>query len=356
MAMRWVMLRGSLRLILCLFLVASMAIAVPVMARPARKSTYREHIRKGHPSRARRRHHRRKRSRPRTTHKLADTTKTTGNQSTDAVSLTEGAEVAAATADPTPKAAPRLVWSEEFNGSAGSSPNPNAWNFDTGGKGWGNQELESYTSRLQNAELDGKGDLDLTARAEDYIGSDGIPRQYTSARLQTLHKFQFQYGLVEARIQVPAGKGLWPAFWLLGDEAYANEHTWPYCGEIDAMEVLGSGTQHRPRDPARGLALGTERRYGGRYRIFHAPLSRLPRLRRRMGPPTHQFPARRHRLQDDHARRSTPRRPLALRPPLPLLLNLAVGGDWPGPPERLNPVPSAHAGRLGACLAVRDLY
>ena len=67
-----------------------------------------------------------------------------------------------------------LIWSEEFDGPAGTSPNPNNWNFDTGGKGWGNEELESYTSRPQNAELDGKGDLDITARAESYTGSDGI--------------------------------------------------------------------------------------------------------------------------------------------------------------------------------------
>lgn len=340
MAMRWVMLRGSLRLILCLFLVASMAIAVPVMARPARKSTYREHIRKGHPSRARRRRHRRKRSRRRTTHKLADTTKTTGNQSTDAVSLTEGAEVAAATADPTPKAAPRLVWSEEFNGSTGSSPNPNAWNFDTGGKGWGNQELESYTSRLQNAELDGKGDLDITARAEDYIGSDGIPRQYTSARLQTLHKFQFQYGLVEARIQVPAGKGLWPAFWLLGDEAYANEHTWPYCGEIDAMEVLGSepnivhGTLHAawpwaPKDGMGGSAASSTPLSAG-FHIYGVEWA----------------PQRISFLLDGTVYKTITPADLPSGTPWPfdhpffLLLNLAVGGEWPGAPNTSTQFPA----------------
>jgi beta-glucanase (GH16 family) len=325
---------------LCLILVAGMAIAVPVMARPARKSTYRGHVWKGHPSRAGRRHHRRKRSRPRTTHKPADTTKTTGNQSADAVSLTEGAEVAAATADPTPKAAPRLVLSEEFNGSAGSSPNPNDWNFDTGGKGWGNQELESYTSRLQNAELDGKGDLDITARSEDYIGSDGIPRQYTSARLQTLHKFQFQYGLVEARIQVPAGKGLWPAFWLLGDEAYANEHTWPYCGEIDAMEVLGSepnivhGTLHAawpwaPKDGMGGSAASSTPLSAG-FHVYGVEWA----------------PQRISFLLDGTVYKTItpadlpPGAPWPFDHPFFLLLNLAVGGDWPGAPNASTQFPA----------------
>jgi beta-glucanase (GH16 family) len=85
-----------------------------------------------------------------------------------------------------------------------------------------------------------------------YKGSDGLTSEYTSARLQTRKTFQFQYGLAEARIQVPAGKGLLPAFWMLGNEAYDYSEAWPGCGEIDAMEVLGSepnivnGTLHGP--------------------------------------------------------------------------------------------------------------
>jgi beta-glucanase (GH16 family) len=145
----------------------------------------------------------------------------------------------------------KVIWSDEFNGAAGASPG-SQWQFDTGGNGWGNEELESYTSRPANAELDGQGHLVITARAEKYTGKDGIARNYTSARLQTLKSFQFQYGLVEASIQVPAGQGLVAQFWALGTEAYDGPEAWPACGEIDTAEVLGSepnivnGTLHAP--------------------------------------------------------------------------------------------------------------
>src|SRR5580693_6397747 len=151
----------------------------------------------------------------------------------------------------TPASPRKLIWSDEFNGSAGSAPGPD-WNFDTGGDGWGEEELQSYTARPANAALNGEGDLAITARAEKYKGADGIERNYTSARLQTLEKFEFQYGLVEASIKVPAGQGLVAQFWALGDEAYEREGAWPGCGEIDTMEVLGSepdtvnGTLHAP--------------------------------------------------------------------------------------------------------------
>jgi beta-glucanase (GH16 family) len=145
----------------------------------------------------------------------------------------------------------RLVWSDEFAGTKGSSPDSKKWRFDTGGNGWGNEELETYTSRPQNAELDGDGHLVITARAEPFTGDDRIPRDYTSARLQTFETFKFEYGLLEANIQVPAGQGLVAQFWALGREAYTKENL-PACGEIDIMEILGSeptilnGTVHAP--------------------------------------------------------------------------------------------------------------
>lgn len=147
---------------------------------------------------------------------------------------------------------PRLVWSDSFSGPAGSSPNSARWSFDTGGTGWGNQELEYYTSRPANAELDGHGDLVITARKEVYGAGDGRTRLYTSARMQTLNQFQFKYGLVEARIKVPSGNGLIAQFWALGSEAYDSAGAWPGSGEIDTMEVRGSqpnvveGTIHGP--------------------------------------------------------------------------------------------------------------
>jgi beta-glucanase (GH16 family) len=145
----------------------------------------------------------------------------------------------------------RLIWSEDFNGPAGSAPSARRWNYDVGGGRWGNEELEYYTSRRANAALDGRGHLVLTARAGRYTGPDGVTRRYTSARLQTLHKLQFQYGRVEARIKVPGAPGLRPAFWMLGNDAY-QPHGWPQSGEIDTMEVLCSqpdvvkGTLHGP--------------------------------------------------------------------------------------------------------------
>jgi beta-glucanase (GH16 family) len=161
---------------------------------------------------------------------------------TDEPSASTGAHSAAAL---------HLIWSENFNGSAGARPNPRRWNYDIGGGGWGNGELEYYTARRANAKLDGHGHLAITARAEPYSGVDGVTRSYTSARLQTLRKFEFQYGLVEARIKVPAAPGLRSAFWMLGNDAY-QPGGWPGSGEIDIMEVLGSrptvvkGTIHGP--------------------------------------------------------------------------------------------------------------
>ena len=110
-----------------------------------------------------------------------------------------------------------------INGPAGTSPEHSKWSFDTGGEGWGNEELESYTSRPANAELNGEGDLAITARAEKYKGAEGITRDYTSAKVQTLNTFKFKYGLAEVHIEVPAGQGLVAQFWMLGQEAYELE-------------------------------------------------------------------------------------------------------------------------------------
>ena len=334
------MLRRSLRLTFCIALLTGTAIAVPVMAHPTRRPMQREHQRKSSAPSSERSRHRHERPRPTVKHKGGLATKTKEKRRAGTGLNTYGTGVAAATMDPASKVPSNLIWSEEFNGPAGSSPNPNNWNFDTGGKGWGNEELESYTSRPQNAELDGKGDLDITARAESYTGSDGIPRQYTSARLQTLHKFQFQYGLVEARIQVPAGRGMWPAFWLLGDEGYASQHAWPDCGEIDAMEVLGSepnvvhGTLHAdwpwaPKDGVGGRAESSKPLSAG-FHVYGVEWA----------------PQRISFLLDGAIYQTITPADLPSGAPWPfdhpffLLLNLAVGGDWPGPPNASTQFPA----------------
>ena len=142
-----------------------------------------------------------------------------------------------------------LVWSDEFDGPNGSAVNSSKWSFDIGGKGWGNKELETYTSRAANSHL-ANGRLVIKALKETLAGSDGITRHYTSARLITKNKFSQAYGRFEARIRIPYGQGIWPAFWLLGDNIDAAH--WPNCGEIDIMENIGKepsiihGTFHGP--------------------------------------------------------------------------------------------------------------
>lgn len=140
-----------------------------------------------------------------------------------------------------------LVWSDEFNGTAGNAPDAAKWAFDigTGSNGWGNSELQYYTNRPANVQLDGSGKLVITARSESYAGSG-----FTSARIKTKGLFAQAYGRFEARIKTPTGPGIWPAFWMLG--ANIDTKPWPQCGEIDIMEQRGQqpsvthGTVHGP--------------------------------------------------------------------------------------------------------------
>ena len=128
----------------------------------------------------------------------------------------------------------RLVWHDEFDGPAGA-PASSVWSYDLGdgsahgNPGWGNGELQHYTDGNENAALDGYGNLVITARRVD--------GGYTSARLITKGALELQYGRIEARIRVPRGAGLWPAFWALG--ANMDKIGWPACGEIDVMEHVG---------------------------------------------------------------------------------------------------------------------
>lgn len=127
-----------------------------------------------------------------------------------------------------------LVWSDEFEGPALQSPDPANWTYDigTGENGWGNNQLEWNSDRPENVSLDGDGNLAITARRESFQG-----QAYTSARIKTKDRFEQRYGRFEARIRVPAGQGIWPAFWMLG--ADIDEVGWPRSGEIDIMEFRG---------------------------------------------------------------------------------------------------------------------
>jgi beta-glucanase (GH16 family) len=127
-----------------------------------------------------------------------------------------------------------LVWSDEFDGVEGSQPSSQYWSTEigTGTNGWGNQELQYYTDRPKNVALDGDGHLVIQAHQESYSG-----RSFTSARLKTQGKITKKYGRIEARIKNPSGPGLWPAFWMLGENF--EEVGWPQSGEIDIMEMRG---------------------------------------------------------------------------------------------------------------------
>jgi len=137
-----------------------------------------------------------------------------------------------------------LVWSDEFDGPEGQSPDASRWTFDIG-TDWGNDQLEYDTDRPVNVSLDGNGNLAITALEEEYLGRD-----YTSGRITTSGRFSRARGRFEARIKLPVGQGIWPAFWLLGsDFSYVG---WPECGEIDIMEYRGqlptvaTGALHGP--------------------------------------------------------------------------------------------------------------
>jgi beta-glucanase (GH16 family) len=125
-----------------------------------------------------------------------------------------------------------LVWSDEFEGDSATLPNAEKWTYDlgTGQNGWGNNELQSYTNNPRNVSLDGKGNLVITA----IKNSNG---SYTSARVKTQGLFTHQFGKIEARIKTPTGHGMWPAFWMLGNNI--TTVSWPQCGEIDIMEQKG---------------------------------------------------------------------------------------------------------------------
>ena len=138
----------------------------------------------------------------------------------------------------------QLIWQDEFDGAAGQLPDASRWTYDIG-TDWGNRQLEYDTDRPENVSLDGNGHLAITARKESYEGAS-----YTSARILTRGLYARAYGRFEARMQLPSGQGLWPAFWMLG--ANFSQVGWPDCGEIDIMEYRGQqpsvvhGSLHGP--------------------------------------------------------------------------------------------------------------
>ncbi|MDO5629108.1 MAG: glycoside hydrolase family 16 protein [Mobilicoccus sp.] len=133
-----------------------------------------------------------------------------------------------------------LVWKDDFSGPAGAGVDDRYWTEQTGGAGWGNDELQRYQDGARNAFLDGEGHLVIEARPAE-PGEAGTcwygECRYTSARLTTATKVSVSSGRVEARLKLPGGQGVWPAFWMLGDNIHTHGH--PYSGEIDIMELVG---------------------------------------------------------------------------------------------------------------------
>ncbi|MGZ4814910.1 MAG: glycoside hydrolase family 16 protein [Terriglobales bacterium] len=238
-------------------------------------------------------------------------------------------------ANPTrPERSPRaqkawtIVWSDEFNAADGSSPDAAKWTYDIGNSGWGNNELENYTNRTVNVQQKG-GNLVITALKENYGGS-----QYTSARIKTQGLYDHAYGRVEARIKIPYGQGMWPAFWMLGNDI--DKVQWPNCGEIDIMENIGKepatlyGTLHGPG----GFSVG------GTYVLPKGRLADDFHIYAIEWEPTQI----RFYIDDILYTTKTPADlPQGDRWPFDhnffIILNVAVGGNWPGNPDNTTVFP-----------------
>jgi beta-glucanase (GH16 family) len=142
-----------------------------------------------------------------------------------------------------------IVWQDEFNQPVGTGPDPAKWSYDLGDNGWGNRELEAYTNSRENSFVVADPD-DTDGKALVIRAVKSAAGTYTSARLKTHGKFATGYGRIEARLKLPRGQGIWPAFWMLADDI--GQVPWPACGEIDIMEVIGHkpgtlyGTLHGP--------------------------------------------------------------------------------------------------------------
>jgi beta-glucanase (GH16 family) len=223
-----------------------------------------------------------------------------------------------------------LTWSDEFDGPPDSAPDPGKWVVESGGDGWGNNELEYYTARSQNVRQE-NGYLVIEAIKEKFTGPDGIQHGYTSARLKTQGRFAQKYGRFEARIKPPFGRGMWPAFWLLGDDFPTA--AWPACGEIDIMETVGSqpstirASMHGPGYSGENSLTGSftfpNLRVGDDFHIFAAEWE----------PQVVRFYVDGRLYETRTPADLPPGKRWVFDHPFFVILNLAVGGSLPGNPE-----------------------
>ena len=223
------------------------------------------------------------------------------------------------------------MWADEFNGHAGSGPDPSKWKFDVGATGW-NNELEDYKDNRDNVFLDGHGHLVIRALRSN-------SGKYTSGRIKTEGLHEVQYGKIEARIRIPRGQGIWPAFWMLGKPAAGAG--WPESGEIDIMENVGKepsivhGTVHGPRYSGdRGITAARTLKGGEFAQKFHV-------YGVEWSADSIEF------FLDGAAYAKVTRASLpagaawVFDRPFFLLLNVAVGGSWPGNPDSSTHFPQS---------------
>ncbi len=220
----------------------------------------------------------------------------------------------------------KLVWSDEFNGT---SLDLTKWSYEIGNgtNGWGNNELEYYTNMTQNCNVQ-NGILNIVAAKESYSGYN-----YTSARIKTQGRFSFKYGKIEAKIKMPFGQGMWPAFWMLGDNI--NKVGWPSCGETDIMEMIGGkgrentvhGSAHWGGDYTKSYTLSTGT-FADSYHTFDLIWTPKQMI--------WQVDGITYVTLD-----ITPSALSAFQKSSFIILNLAVGGSWPGNPDNSTTFPQA---------------
>lgn len=235
---------------------------------------------------------------------------------------TEGSDSAETRAADTTYPGYHLVWQDEFNDTALDT---GSWNYETGGDGWGNNELEYYRAGNGNAYLQ-SGNLVIEAKKEK-MGN----REYTSARITTENKKTFTYGRYDMRAKLPVQTGMWPALWMLGTDI--RTAGWPYCGELDIMELIGKtpstvyGTLHWKGDN------GSTSSSGRQYQLASGNFSDSFHLFSLIWEPGS------YRILVDnnvYYNGTTADVTAAYNPfahPFYFIFNVAVGGDWPGSPD-----------------------
>jgi beta-glucanase (GH16 family) len=238
-------------------------------------------------------------------------------------------------------ATPTLVWHDEFNQPVGSGPDTTKWVYDLGvgnPTGWGNNELETYTNSRSNSVI--VADPDATDGKALAIVAQSSNGSYTSARLNTETTYSFQYGRLETRARLPSGVGLWPAFWALGSDI--TTVTWPACGEIDVMEWIGSepaqvdGSLHATGYPGAGLTASSMlpggASYSDAYHVFAVDWY----------PSEIVFSVDGVVYEDQKESSLAAGYQWPFVQPFFILLNLAVGGNFPGPPDSATAFPQSY--------------